>query len=132
MDMSRTLLRIRGFGDISLHGDTQKGDTTTFSLGQLDLFVTSDLSERFKFLSEIVFEGGPDNLYGSTVGEENSFSVDLERYLLQYSADPAWCTSAGIHEARLLFRVRNRQRNGKCDQLSAYESKCVLIRTHSR
>ena len=95
MDMSRTLLRIRGFGDISLHGDTQKGDTTTFSLGQLDLFVTSDLSERFKFLSEIVFEGGPDNLYGSTVGEENSFSVDLERYLLQYSLNDHLTLSAG-------------------------------------
>jgi len=62
MDLSKTLLRIRGFGDVSLSGDTKKGDTTSFSLGQLDLFVTSDISEKFKFLSEIVFEGGPDNI----------------------------------------------------------------------
>src|SRR6266480_4928409 len=58
MDVSKTLLRIRGFGDINLHGDNQKGDTTSFTLGQLNLFVTSDISERFKVLSEIIFEGG--------------------------------------------------------------------------
>jgi hypothetical protein len=95
MDVSKTLLRIRGFGDVSLHGDTQKGDTTSFSLGQLDLFVTSDVSDKFKFLSEIVFEGGPDNSYGNIVGESNSFSVDVERYLLQYSHSDYFNISSG-------------------------------------
>jgi len=85
MDVSKTLLRIRGFGDTTLHGDTQKGDNTSFTLGQLDLFVTSDISEKFKFLSEIVFEGGPDNIYGVKRGETNVFAVDVERYLVQYS-----------------------------------------------
>lgn len=75
VDFSKTLLRIRGFGDINLRGDNRKGDTTSFALGQLNLFVTSDISEKFKFLSEIVFEAGPDNVFG----------VDLERYLLIYS-----------------------------------------------
>jgi len=64
MDSSKTLLRMRGFGDITLHGDNQRHDTTSFSLGQLNLFITSDISEKFKFLSEIVFEGGPDNIFG--------------------------------------------------------------------
>src|SRR4051794_5637479 len=95
MDVSRTLLRMRGFGDISFHGNTQHGDTTTFSLGQLDLFVTSDVSDKFKFLSEIVFEGGPSNIYGNTTGEPNSFSVDVERYLLQYSHNDYLNISAG-------------------------------------
>lgn len=85
MDLSKTLLRIRGFGDVDLQGDTQHGDKTTFSLGQLDLFITSDMSDRFKFLSEVVFEAGPDNIYGAELGTENSFGVDIERYLLQYS-----------------------------------------------
>jgi hypothetical protein len=75
VDFSKTLLRIRGFADIDLHGDNRKGDTTSFTLGQLNLFVTSDISEKFKFLSEIVFEAGRDNVFG----------VDLERYLLLYS-----------------------------------------------
>jgi hypothetical protein len=95
MDLSKTLLRIRGFGDISLHGDTQKGDTTSFSLGQLDLFVTSDVSEKFKFLSEIVFEAGPNNFYGVVGGSENTFGVDIERYLLQYSYNDYLNLSAG-------------------------------------
>jgi hypothetical protein len=95
MDVSKTLLRIRGFGDVSVHGDTGAGDVTTFSLGQLDLFVTSDISEKFRFLSEIVFEAGPDNIYGVTVGPENDFGVDVERYLLQYSLNDYLRLSVG-------------------------------------
>jgi hypothetical protein len=100
MDVSRTLLQIRGFGDISVHGDTQNGDHTSFTLGQLDLFVTSDVSDKFKFLSEIVFEAGPNNIYGNPVGEANSFSVDIERYLLQYAHNDYLNISAGrVHTA---------------------------------
>lgn len=95
MDVSRTLLRIRGFGDISLHGDTAKGDTTSFSLGQLDLFISSDVSDKFKFLSEVVFEAGPTNVYGVRVGDANTFGVDIERYLLQYSYNDYFNISAG-------------------------------------
>ena len=95
MDLSKTLLRIRGFGDIALHGDSYKGDTTSFELGQLDLFITSDVSDKFKFLSEVVFEAGPDNIYGRTVSEENTFSVDVERYLMQYSQADWLNLSAG-------------------------------------
>jgi hypothetical protein len=84
MDLSKTLLRIRGFGDASFHGDTFHGDTTSFSLGQLDLFVTSDISDKSRFIGEIVFEAGPDNIYGTASGPENTFGVDIERYLLQY------------------------------------------------
>jgi hypothetical protein len=100
MDVSKTLLRIRGFGDVNLHGDTHKGDTTSFSLGQLDLFVTSDISEKFKFLSEIVFEGGPDTIYGVTLGKANLFTTDIERYFMQYSPNDYVTISAGrVHTA---------------------------------
>jgi hypothetical protein len=100
MDVSKTLLRIRGFGDVTLHGDTHKGDTTSFSLGQLNLFVTSDISERFKFLSEIVFEGGPDTIYGVTRGQANLFTTDIERYFMQYSPNDYVTISAGrVHTA---------------------------------
>ncbi len=75
MDTSNTLMRIRGFGDVTFHGSDRKGDTTSFTLGQLNLFVTSDISERFKLLSEIVFEADTHNAVG----------VDIERLLLQYS-----------------------------------------------
>ena len=91
MDMTKTLLNIRGFGDVTFHGDTAKRDTTSFTLGQLDLFVTSDVSEKFRFLSEIVFEAGPDNVFG----------VDVERYLLQYSPNDYFNVSVGRYHTAI-------------------------------
>jgi len=103
MDLSKTLLRIRGFGDVSLVGGSrqaypptnQLAQTTSFVLGQLDLFTTSDISDKFKFISEIVFEGGPDNIYGLYTGPVNAFTVDVERYLIQYSYNDYLNISAG-------------------------------------
>lgn len=74
VEENRTLLNIRGFGDYSFHGDNQKGTASSFSLGQIDLFITSDISERFRLVTDLVFEKG--------VG--NDFEEDLERVLLQY------------------------------------------------
>src|SRR5215472_1882909 len=52
MVLSTTLLRIRGFGDVSLGGGNQDASpatnmpaqTTSFALGELDMFITSDIS----------------------------------------------------------------------------------------
>lgn len=106
MDVSKTLLRIRGFGDVNFHGDNyhpagMPGDKTAFTLGQLNLFVTSDISDKFKFLSEIVFEAGPDNIYGVTRGAENTFGVDVERYLLTYSRNEYFNLSAGRYHTAI-------------------------------
>ena len=103
MDMSKTLLRIRGFGDISFHGTDQQGSTNSFSLGQLNLFVTSDISEKFKFLSEIVFESGPDNFYNMPGGRRNEFGVDVERYLLQYSYNDYFSLAVGRYHTAIGF-----------------------------
>jgi outer membrane murein-binding lipoprotein Lpp len=106
MDVSKTLLRIRGFGDVNFHGDNYHppnapGDKTAFTLGQLNLFVTSDISDKFKFLGEIVFEAGPDNIYGVTRGTANSFGVDVERYLLTYSQNEYFNLSAGRYHTAI-------------------------------
>jgi hypothetical protein len=107
MDLSKTLLRVRGFGDVTLHGDNYhppaplQPDKTAFTLGQLNLFVTSDISDKFKFLSEIVFEAGPDNIYGQTRGTANSFGVDVERYLLTYSYNDFFSLSAGRYHTAI-------------------------------
>src|SRR5215469_9479776 len=74
IEANRTLLNIRGFGDYSFHGDNQKGMATSFSLGQIDLFISSDISERFRLITDLVFEKG----------EGNDYEEDLERVLLQY------------------------------------------------
>ncbi len=91
MDTSNTLMRIRGFGDVTFHGDSRKGDTTSFTLGQLNLFVTSDISERFKLLSEIVFEAD----------DQNRFGVDIERLLLQYSPSDLLNLSVGRYHSAI-------------------------------
>ena len=91
MDTSNTLMRIRGFGDVTFHGDDRKGDTTSFTLGQLNLFVTSDISERFKLLSEIVFEAD----------DQNRFGVDIERLLLQFSPSDLLNLSVGRYHTAI-------------------------------
>ncbi|HWC19466.1 MAG TPA: hypothetical protein VG498_20805 [Terriglobales bacterium] len=101
MDVSKTLLRIRGFGDVNFHGDTQKGSASSFTLGQLNLFVTSDISDKFKFLGEVVFEAGPDNIFGITHGPRNEFGVDIERYLLQYSHNDYFNLAVGRYHTAI-------------------------------
>ena len=101
MDLNKTLLRIRGFSDITFHGNDHIHDSpqcqaytcfpSSFTLGQVNLFITSDLSERFKFLSEIVFESD----------ENNNFGVDVERVLLQYSQSDYLNISAGRYHTAI-------------------------------
>jgi hypothetical protein len=92
MDMGRTLLKIRGFGDVDFRGSNLKGNTTSFSLGQLDLFVTSDMSDKFNLLSEIVFEAD---------SQTNSFGVDVERLLLQYSLNDYFNVAVGRYHTAI-------------------------------
>jgi hypothetical protein len=91
---TKTLMQIRGFGDVTLHGSDQKGNHTAFSLGQLNLFVTSDISERFRLLSEIVFEADQ---------QTNMFGVDVERLLLQYSHNDYFNLAVGRYHTAIGF-----------------------------
>lgn len=84
-DVNKTLLNIRGFGDFGLYGGDQKGQHTSFGLGELNLFITSDISEKFKFLTELVFE----------VHQDNDFEEDLERVLLEYDLNDYFKLSGG-------------------------------------
>jgi len=90
---TKTLMNIRGFGDVTFHGNDLKGSHTAFTLGQLNLFVTSDISEKFRFLSEIVFEADPTNAVG----------VDVERLLLQYSHNDYFNFAVGRYHTDIGF-----------------------------
>lgn len=90
---TRTLMQIRGFGDMTFHGSDLRGTHTGFSLGQLNLFVTSDISEKFRLLSEIVFEADPTN----------NFGVDIERLLLQYSHNDYFNFAVGRYHTDIGF-----------------------------
>ncbi len=91
MDVNRTNLNIRGFGDFGFYGGNQKGQTSSFSVGQTNLFITSNLSERIRFLTELVFE----------VHENNAFSADLERVLLEGSLNDYLKLSAGRYHTAI-------------------------------
>jgi len=91
MDVSKTLLNIRGFGDFGLYGGTQNGQTASFSIGQINLFITSNLSERFKFLTELVFE----------VQQNNTFQAVPERVLLEWSLNDYFKLAAGRYHTAI-------------------------------
>lgn len=81
--MNGPKLEIHGFGNIQYdyskahNSDSTKGDTNYFSNGAMDLFITSQVSDRISFLSETGFEFDTD---GST-------GLDVERLLLKYEVD---------------------------------------------
>ena len=74
-DVSVPRLQIRGYGDVSGHADDQKGDTNAFAVGQLNLFMTSRLTDKASFLAETVIEA--DSV-------TNEFGIEPERILLLY------------------------------------------------
>jgi hypothetical protein len=78
-------LQIRGFNDVSFHALRDSGSVNTFTLGQLDLFLTTRLVSDFSTVGEVVFEAG----------DNNGFGVDVERMLLQYAPSDRFIVAAG-------------------------------------
>jgi hypothetical protein len=75
MEEEPTRLQLRGFGDVQFRASNEQGTPSTFSIGQLDLFITSHLASDLTLVSEVVFEADAENRY----------SLDVERLLLQFS-----------------------------------------------
>lgn len=73
-------LSFHGFGNIDFTARNAQDNTgkrsvkDTFTLGQLDFFLTSRINESMSILSEVVMEAGSDNKMG----------IDLERLLFQW------------------------------------------------
>ncbi|HEV7375430.1 MAG TPA: hypothetical protein VGN95_11975 [Pyrinomonadaceae bacterium] len=86
-------LQIQGFADVNFRASNQKGTTNSFALGQLDLFLTSRLSERFSVLGELIMEAGPDN----------TFSFEIHRLLLRYTPNDYFNFSAGRYHTAIGF-----------------------------
>ena len=71
--------QVHWFSDVGFNLSDRKAATSSFGLGQLDLFLTSALNERWSVLSEIVFRANADN----------RFVVNPERLLLQFQPSDA-------------------------------------------
>jgi hypothetical protein len=84
-------MQIQGFADVNFHATNEKGQTNSFLLGQLDLFITSRLSEKFSVLSELILEAGQDN----------AFTFEVHRLLLKYSMNDYLNLSAGRYHSSI-------------------------------
>ena len=71
--------QIHWFSDVGFSASDRDAATSSFGLGQLDLFLTSKLNDRWTVLSEIVFRANTDN----------RFVVNPERLLVQYDPSDA-------------------------------------------
>lgn len=84
-------MQIQGFADVDYRAINEKGRTNSFFLGQLDLFITSRLSEKFSVLSELILEAG----------EDNAFTFEVHRLLLKYSMNDYLNLSAGRYHTAI-------------------------------
>ena len=88
---SRTVVRI--FGDIDFR--TRRDDVpSTFVLGQIDVFLTSELATNLSVLAETVLESPEDS---------SSQIAEVERFQLQYSPSDAFSVSVGRMHTMLGF-----------------------------
>ena len=82
-------LKFNGFAGVKYtvqdEVNAPEANANTFALGQFDLFVSSQLSEKLSALGEIVFE----------FADNNETVVDVERYVLKYSLDDLWNVEMG-------------------------------------
>ena len=101
-------MKIRGFGDVRAYLANQnlavitnspasptpasQGGNSTFALGIMDLFITSQISRKFSYLTEMGFEADPAS---------NGIGVDLERAQVTYLANRNLSITMGRSHAML-------------------------------
>jgi hypothetical protein len=77
-------LQIRGFGDVDFSATDQKGATSGFNLGQLDLHLASPLSHKVSYFGEITFNAQP-----------TGYTVEVERSIIRYDYNDFFKISFG-------------------------------------
>jgi hypothetical protein len=77
-------LQIRGFGDVDFSATDEKGTTSGFNLGQLDLHLASALSHKVTYFGEITFNAHPTD-----------YTVEVERSIIRYDYNDYFKLSFG-------------------------------------
>jgi hypothetical protein len=88
-----TRLQLLGFADVQFRASNERGTPATFTIGQLDLFITSHLASDLTLVSEVVFEADDDNRY----------TLDVERLLLQFSPSDYFSIGVGRYHTAIGF-----------------------------
>jgi len=94
MEMNTPRLQLRGYGDVSWNAKDLAGTTNSFALGQLNLFITSRLSDKASFLAETVIEADQGT---------NEFGIEPERLLFLYSVNDHLNFSVGRYHSSIGF-----------------------------
>jgi hypothetical protein len=84
-------VKLRMFGDVGYEASDQKGETNSFHIGSLDLFLTGALTDRVSVLGEVLF----------LPVEDNSFEADVERLLLQYKQNDYFHFAIGRYHSSI-------------------------------
>jgi hypothetical protein len=90
-DKSIPEVKLRLFGDMGYEASDQKGETNSFHIGTLDLFMTGALTDRVSVLGEVLF----------TSLKDNSIGVDVERLLLQYKQNDHFNVGIGRYHSSI-------------------------------
>jgi hypothetical protein len=90
-DKSIPGVKLRMFGDVGFAVSDQKGQTNSFHIGTLDLFLTGALTDRVSVLGEVLF----------TPLKDNSVGVDVERLLLQYQQNDYFNFAIGRYHSSI-------------------------------
>lgn len=77
-------LQIRGFADMDFSATDQKGETSGFNLGQLDLHLASALSRKISYFGEMTFNA-----------HSNGYTVEVERSIIRYDYNDYFKLSFG-------------------------------------
>src|ERR1700704_4500552 len=84
MEQHYPSLQIRGFGDVDFAATDQKGTTSGFNLGQLDLHLASALSRKVTYFGELTFNAHPTD-----------YTVEVERNIIRYDYNDYFKISFG-------------------------------------
>jgi len=77
-------LQIRGFGDADFSATDEKGTTSGFNLGQLDLHLASPLSRKVSYFGEITLNAHPTD-----------YTIEVERSFIRYDFNDYFKISFG-------------------------------------
>jgi hypothetical protein len=84
-------VKLRMFGDVGYEASDQKGETNSFFIGTVDLFMTGVLSDHVSVLGEVLF----------TPSKDNAIGVDVERLLLQYKHNDYFNFAVGRYHSSI-------------------------------